>query len=340
MIPAYSTSMKLRPVPIAPASRGKDSFPCSGTSCRSWSLEPSPRAFAVEMTPYATLRGRVVNPEGTPAAGLEVELRSAQGGFAAFTATTGSDGSFVFDQLSLGSFLLYAKPKPEPAVRDSDRSRLELVPTYFPSVEERVQAEKILVRAGLDLSGYEIRLRAAPVYRVRRTVVDQSGKPEPHATVTLISTAEGMSGPNYDTGGLIVFGILRQETETGVTADEEGRFTFDSVRSGPWRLLANSRGMGGATTATLAEHDLADLQIRIAPLLTLTGTVEFNGQPPMEPGRNGGLMLTSPDLRRYIVVFNRPDGTLRVPNLMPGAYRIVPLPAGTYSAASVLLVRS
>lgn len=302
-----------------------------------------PARIRVEMTPYATLRGRVVDPEGKPAAHVEVEVRSAEAGFAAFTTTTGSDGSFVFDHLSLGSFLLYAKPKPEPAVRYSDRGRVELVPTYFPSIEERVQAEKILVRAGLDLSGYEIRLRAAPVYRISGTVVDESGQPEPHATLALISTAEGMSmsgPPDYGTKGVIVFGILRRETETGATADEDGRFAFASVRSGSWRLLSHSRGKGGAAIATLADHDLDDVQIRLAPLFTLTGTAEFKGDPPQKQERQGGLMLTTTDmLGGYITIFNRPDGTVRVPNLMPGAYRMVSLPAraGAYSPVSVLL---
>src|SRR5579872_198038 len=45
-----------------------------------------PAHIRVEMTPYATLRGRVLDPEGKPAAHVEVELRRAQGGAALDTS--------------------------------------------------------------------------------------------------------------------------------------------------------------------------------------------------------------------------------------------------------------
>jgi hypothetical protein len=97
--------------------------------------------------------------------------------------------------------------------------------------------------------------------------------------------------------------------------------------------------MGGAITATAADHDLDHLQIRVAPLFTLTGTAEFKGESSQGGTRYGRLMLTTTDVQGSLVTLNRPDGTLRVPNLIPGAYRITPLPgpAGAYSPVSVLL---
>jgi len=306
-----------------------------------------PARLRVEISPYATLRGRVVDPDSKPAADVEVELRAPRGE-APFSAITGADGAFTFDRLSPGSFLLFAIPKTPSDAPAGEGGRISLVPTYFPSVEERAQAEKILVTAGAGLTGYEIRLRAAPVYRIRGAVVDESGKPAPRATVALISTKEGMSSaPGYTQAGVVLFGILREETETGVTAGDDGRFTFSSVRSGPWRLLARyqsrtsdgSAPLSGAIAASIADHDLDDLQIRLEPLFTLTGTSEFKDDPAREEPRRGGILLTNTDMPASVVTFSKPDGTLRVPDLMPGLYRIeaIPGPVGTDSASSVLM---
>ncbi|HEY1239991.1 MAG TPA: carboxypeptidase-like regulatory domain-containing protein [Bryobacteraceae bacterium] len=303
----------------------------------------TPASIRVEKNPYATLRGRVLDPGGKPVPDVEVDIRRSRGGLALHTAITDEAGAFIFDQLDSGSFVLFARPKSQ-----SSENEIMIVPTYFPSVEERVQAEKILVRAGRDISGYEIRLRAAPVYRISGRVVDESGQPAPHATLALVSTAEGMSAPpGYDQQSeVIVFGVLKRETETGATAGEDGRFTFRSVRSGPWRLVANSHtstedriATGGEALVTLADHDIDDLQISVAPLFTLTGTVAFKGDPPPDGTRIGRLMLTTTDVQGSIVASSRLDGTLRIANLVPGAYRIVAVPGafGAYSPTSVLL---
>ena len=111
--------------------------------------------IAVELTRLATLRGRVLDPEGKPAAKVKVGV-----GYSTY-AETDSDGWFTFTELRPGTYRLLAT-----ATAGSDSTsvkvpRTETVPTYFPSSVDQADAERIVVRGGEDLAGYEIRLRTS-----------------------------------------------------------------------------------------------------------------------------------------------------------------------------------
>jgi hypothetical protein len=304
---------------------------------------PDPVRVRVEMSPYAKLRGRVVDSEGNPAASVAVAIRSFQSNYSQHTTRTEDDGTFLFDGLTAGVFFLLATPAPA-------SGQIALVPTYFPSAEEPAEAEKIMVRAGLESAGYEIHLRARRVYRLSGAVVDQAGKPVPRAEISLVSTVEGMSAPpGSSDSGVLIFGTLKRETEIGVIAGDDGTFQFPAVRPGPWRLVASHQrrtggdekaaAEGGAVAVTIADHDVFDLQIPVAPLVTLEGTAEFKGDPPRGATRAGGLMLMTADGQGSVLAVSQPDGTLRVPHLIPGAYRFFSLPGPTFlfSPVSVLL---
>src|SRR5207247_886022 len=64
---------------------------------------------AVQLEPAGRVSGRVLHHGGTPAPGLKVILRGAR------TATSGSDGGFVFDYVPLGAFDLRVQ---DPATGD------------------------------------------------------------------------------------------------------------------------------------------------------------------------------------------------------------------------------
>jgi hypothetical protein len=84
------------------------------------------------MSPYATLRGRVVGSDGEPAVGVEVEIRSYLSGHALHSASTDSDGSFVFDRLTAGSFYLLATPKPSSPKSEQETSPCNVTPSSLP----------------------------------------------------------------------------------------------------------------------------------------------------------------------------------------------------------------
>jgi hypothetical protein len=125
-----------------------------------------PPPLRLELIPPARLRGRVIGTDGKPAAKVQVGL----GNQYAKTATTDDDGAFVFNELDPGSYGLMAQ--------------MNHVRTYYPATADAALAEPIMVRAGADQSGYEIRLQPAPrTYRVRGVVLDAAGKPAPKTVV-------------------------------------------------------------------------------------------------------------------------------------------------------------
>ncbi len=101
----------------------KDGFSWSESGFHMATVSASGDArFDLKLTPLANLHGRVVDPEGKPAAGITVQLGMA-------TAVTDDQGAFAFQKLGPTRYQLLAKVKPQPDGKDGER----LVTTYYPS---------------------------------------------------------------------------------------------------------------------------------------------------------------------------------------------------------------
>ena len=128
----------------------------------------SPVRIRLEMTRMVTLGGRVVDADGNPMSQGEVKLLNG------ITVPVAADGTFVMKDLNPGSYTLAAVPKAIPA---AEGARVPVL-TYFP--------EPIVVRGDVDISGIEIRLQTAEVYRVSGVVLDETGNPKAGAEVQLL----------------------------------------------------------------------------------------------------------------------------------------------------------
>jgi hypothetical protein len=149
-----------------------------GGNTQRFSAGGDPIRLRFELNPPAVVRGRVVGADGNPAR-ASVDLGRGR------TVSTNADGAFMFGTLEPGRYTLLARPKAIEPVAKREGSRTEVVPTYYPSVVDPAQAESIVVRAGAELNGYEIRLQSVPVYRVRGIVLSPDGKPAAKAVVEL-----------------------------------------------------------------------------------------------------------------------------------------------------------
>ncbi len=309
----------------------------------------TPIRIELQLAPFATVSGRVVDPEGKPAAGVEV-------GFGRFnTAITDDDGQFVLRDQRPGSHILVARPKPG-AQRDDSKDRIEVVQTFYPSTADRAQALPIVVRAGDAVSGLEIRLERVLVYWVRGSVLDQAGKPEPNALVRLMPVRDehvlagqmtiGYSGIRY------FFTAPGSEAEEASTVSHaDGTFEFPAVRAGEWMLNAETEPKRDAARnlsptwsdslrITVTDHDVDDIRIRMPETFTLQVSSDWGDRPPADASsRDRILLLLMPDdghgpsLPRSPV---RSGDTLRFENVAAGRHRIVPLPGyppGYYPAA-------
>jgi hypothetical protein len=270
--------------------------------------------------PQAKLSGRVVDSDGNPVPRVRVEIYGAHRRGSGVITITDDKGRFFSEYLQPGPYQLRARPvlagtwlqqrlkivSPLPE-KPPEEKQWAWVTTYFPNAINIEGADTITVREGDDLSGYEIRLRSAPVYRLRGVVSDAAGKPVGGAEVSL--------------GSRVGWGVA----EAHVIAGDEGRFEFPSVTSGRWHISAAlgrkaAPEWRGSGEVTMPDHDMEDVSVSIAPPFTLQVVVD--GLPRRDGApRQVVVLLESAEGSGGAGVI-KPDGSLHVEDVYPGNYRV------------------
>jgi protocatechuate 3,4-dioxygenase beta subunit len=305
-----------------------------------------PVRLRFELNPPASLHGRVVDINGNP-------VRAAVDLSPGWTASTNADGDFAFGSIPPGPYTLLARPKVSEHVSRKDEIRTEVVPTYYPSVVDRSRAESIMVRAGAQLDGYEIRLQSVPVYRVRGRVLDPDGKPAAKAVVELRARiADGSAAAFLYTGvGLQAFSIRNSalagpDAQEPIVTAEDGLFEFPSVPAGEWTVRAESDpgpdeirhrdiSNAGSATFSLGRGDPDDLKIQLLAPFSSSGIVALSDGSPAPPGTFVFVSLYSESYSNGGVNTDA-GGALRFDNVIPAAYQIrAEVVGGNYYADSI-----
>lgn len=314
------------------------------------SAGPEPVRMRFELIPPATLRGRVLGTDGNPVR-ASVELGGGK------TANTNAEGLFAIDNIQPGRYTLLARPLITKHLPGKDGTRTEPFPTYYPSVLDGSLAETITVRAGAELTGYEIRLQSAEVHRVRGVVLDLDGKPSAKATVELqakIPSDMGISFSLVGAGGLNLSirsapGAVRSQEQPVVTA-EDGVFEFPSVRAGEWMIQARSDWIRdevqhrnilrmGSAAFKIEREDPDELKIQFPTPFNLSLSIAIvlsDGSAPA-PGVSVNVSVFSETGGGRIVKIE-PGGLLQLNEVIAGTYQIrADVVAGNYYTDSILL---
>lgn len=230
-----------------------------------------------EMTPLAHLNGRVLDPEGNPAAGYVVAVDSACSGCTAMQVkVSNQDGEFSFTDLPPdGSFLVSVSPKTQDPKLDE-----KIVTTYYPSAVERDLAQGISMQGG-DLFGYDIKLRTAPARSIRGVVLDDAGKPVPKALVSIVKPQTGIAIAIRGAAGPPPVEMpLAEPTETL----EDGAFRFPAVIEGAWtlRVVGGQPAHVGSAVVKVGDSDVDGIEVRIAPAFDIALQTDWGEKLPAQ----------------------------------------------------------
>jgi hypothetical protein len=274
----------------------------------------------IELVPVGRIRGRVLDSEGRPMPRIGIQMRRLHGGGGSMSGTD-DDGRFTISGLGPGAYVLSAEPDnrsgsgkgpaPKQLAPPQEDGPTVWAPTFFPNVTEQSMAQPIVIRGGSDLAGFDIRVRAVPVRRVRGTVVNDDGTPLPKAHVQI-----GRDGTFFT-------------TETAVTANDRGEFEFPAVRAGAWHLSGSARTLKGASSLTVGREEIEGIRLRLVAPFALTGFVDRADPRDAKGQRQVSTVQLLPTARLddlATVATHEQDGSLRFPAVYPGRYEIRPTP--------------
>ena len=293
--------------------------------------------FSGKLQPLPKLFGRVLDGTGKPIPNASVWVLGEQSLCNESTcypvlkqSKTDEKGEFhIADLIDMGPWLLAATaPQSWEPPEARDGQRMGWATTFYPDATTPELAARIRAQAGNDLSGLDIQLAAAPVYRVSGRVLDSRGKPAAKVGVRL---TDGF-GPSFD-----------QETK------DEGTFDFPAVTAATWGLFANAKADGVKLWAAEPVHvgrEDVDQEIRLLQPMTIHGKVTIqapDGMPPPDNWDTPPVMLLRvtgiPLQEAPPIVSGLPDENrnLIFDGVYPGPYRVMILesPRGPYYLDSV-----
>lgn len=271
-----------------------------------------PSKISVELVPGASIRGRVLDPDGDPVAYCRIWGTAERG---TGTAMSGRDGRYEMGPIVAGNYTVAAfceRPpfQPRPLLAEtlpSPPPASAYLPVYYPGVAEYQAAQRIEIAAGTAKTGIDLQIAMVPAYSISGVVRFPPGQPATDARLTF------MSGIGYWSGH----------------AGTDGRFQMDGIPAGSYTVTANA-GTSSSGTMTV------NVQERTPPVVVkLSSPVELKASVRLE-------RETSKVRLEQIQVslfgeggydgFGRvdADGNLKVPGLRPMKYRPMVIPHAAY----------
>jgi hypothetical protein len=297
-------------------------------------LKPGERLtdFKLQLTPRATISGRVLDEYGDPVQNVQVQMTPVSPDAPVAFSMTGSmahtdDRGEYRMPAGPGKYRLMAtvtRMGNQAEVRTDGTSRADYAPTWYPDAASLDRASPVEVAAGDERNGVDIRLslrNAGAPSGVEGTV---TGIPDPPgwATVHLVSRDSAN----------------RSTSQQMVQTSREGRFSFRNPRPGNSRLFARYTYEGKALTSQIVElTDAAppsDIVLRLAPAPDLTGTLAFDGEVP-EAKRSVQLRPVDASIGSTRSGDTEAGNAFRVAGVFPGRYWVAvqPLPENAYVRA-------
>lgn len=272
----------------------------------------------------ATIVGRVMDEDGSPLAGADVEalVNRFEGGadalFSAATAQTDDRGEFRLFGLAPGRYFVSAA---DPAFKNvsTPKGVQHYSPTYYPGVALADQARVVVIAGPSDSPRIEFRLKLVPPANVSGQLVTADGRQLLSAAI-ILSPVEGE-------------GVAVAPPEQP-SIQPDGRFSFAAVPPGRYQIRARGQtdGSGAALFGTLsvevAGEDVAGLKLALRPGAVLEGSLAVESQrgskgPDFTTLRVRAPFVDGTSFGDSLTGAIEPDGSFALRGIMKGTHQIV-----------------
>jgi hypothetical protein len=291
---------------------------------RSVVLKPGERRtdFTVEMTPRASIAGRVLDEFGDPVQNVHVEAIPATSGprLGPFRMTARTDERGQFRMTGVpGKFYvrtLATNPDEIPEIRTDGLGPPVYGDTWHPGSESKDRASVVEVAAGRDLNGIDIHL-------ARKRSLTISGV---------------VTGIPENLGPVRVFLFSNEITTREVVAGWGGKFAVPGVTPGHYRMLAQLDALDALMGSRpldlqLDGADKTGVSLALEKGEILTGTLEISGDPaPPALAEALTVRLESLSLDDRLNMIQPKgggvdrEGAFRIEQVFPGTFRVRVLP--------------
>ena len=291
--------------------------------------------LAMRLTPHGIITGRVLDEEGDPVTGANVQVSRqiyAQGGkqmSRAGAASTNDLGEYRVYGLAPGRYFVSADARQNPLMPQAEE---EYVTTWLPRTADAMAAAPIDVAAGAQLRNIDILLAKLHTVSVRGRVVGdvppsggiQSAQ-RTHFSVVLTTRNNMGAGGNASRG-------------TAVTP--EGTFDFRGVTPGPYFLIAQANAQRKNFAARMAIQvggsNVEGITLPIGGGVPVIGRVRVEGETTrsiasvqvlLRPAETGGFVF-GPFPSQQV----KPDGSFQMDDVGADRYTIsfTGMPEGFY----------
>lgn len=293
---------------------------------------------AIRMPMGAAISGIVTNENGEPAQGVQVAAQrwQMQGGArtpasVGRTVATDDRGQYRVHGLPPGEYVIgvtsFASPRP-PVLSTADvdavlrgeapaASKPAAQPVtgrgaviYFPGVPRLAEAATILLGAGEERQGADVRLVTIQNARVTAQVMTRDGQPLPGGINVQLRTTAGLALHQW---------VARP--------GPDGLAVFPEVPPGQYVMYAlaiPSNGQAAFANVEVAGMDVFGVELVLGPVAPIAGTVAFRGAaaPPSLANLRVPIRVIDANLSQLApsVSFTNPNGEFSVTNMYPGRY--------------------
>jgi len=291
----------------------------------------------LRLIPYGVLTGRIVDSDGDPVPGAQVQILKShyvngEKTLASVTAASTNDlGQYRVVDLAAGRYYVYAQEFGGPPTLDA--SKEQFVPVYYPGATDSTGAAPIDVAAGVPMSIGDLMLVRAPTVTVKGKVVVQLTGTEGLPSVAFSREV------GHDTSAARMYRIAPVRVSTS------GEFVANSLTAGTYIATA-SIVKGGiwrsspVMTVNVGQTNIEGVILAIGEYFSVTGRIRVDDQAKLDlksvrvKERSGGPANAGQDWDDRVAE----DGAFKMDNLLPGRYGIgvVGLPDGYYTKSVYL----